>query len=281
MYVDILTYEFISPEENIVNYPLDWPAITEEVEDNSTPLKENYIRLSYQDYISYMTNEDRKLRYKTAAENFNNSKILRIYDIVDEVFLNLPLDKINFRQHLKKGIYLNKTVTMLKNGRPSYCVYDYEGTNYVRIRFEFLTNEHNLVTNKKTILGYYNKNDGVIEEFEITNETIDLTSMYGLQKAVKERFSARSYIFDEIKSYVNAVLLQVYSAQNKTYEEILTEGGNFWRDYDNEISSWCHIGGMSVLVDKLNQDTTYAFLSFPSGFPNMTIKDWIIDKITY
>jgi len=281
MYVDILTYEFISPEENIVNYPLDWPAITEEVEDNSTPLKENYIRLSYQDYISYMTNEDRKLRYKTAVEHFNNSKILRIYDIVDEVFLNLPLDKINFRQHLKKGIYLNKTVTMLKNGRPSYCIYDYEGTNYVRIRFEFLTNEYNLVTNKKTILGYYNKNDGVVEEFEITNETIDLTSMYGLQKAVKERFSARSYIFDEIKSYVNAVILQVYLQQGKEYEEVLLDGGNFWRDYSAEISSWCHIGGVSIISDKLNNETKYVFLDLPSGFSNMTLKEWIIDRISY
>ena len=281
MYVDILTYEFISPEENIVSYPLDWPAITEDVEDNSTPLKENYIRLSYQDYISYMTNEDRKLRYKTAVEHFNNSKILRIYDIVDEVFLNLPLDKINFRQHLKKGIYLNKTVTMLKNGRPSYCIYDYEGTNYVRIRFEFLTNEYNLVTNKKTILGYYNKNDGVVEEFEITNETIDLTSMYGLQKAVKERFSARSYIFDEIKSYVNAVILQVYLQQGKEYEEVLLDGGNFWRDYSAEISSWCHIGGVSIISDKLNNETKYVFLDLPSGFSNMTLKEWIIDRISY
>lgn len=281
MFIDMLTHEFIPEEQNFVGYPLDWPAYTEEVQDETKPIKPNYIRLTYDDYIAYIQDTDRKARYKAAVEQYNNNLILRIYDIVDNPFLSLPVDKINFRQHLKKNIYLNKTVTMLKNGRPSYCIYDYEGTKYVRIRFEFLTNEHNLVTNKKTILGYYNKNDGVVEEFDITNETIDLTSMYGLQKAVKERFSARSYIFDEIKSYVNAVLLQVYSAQNKTYEEILTEGGNFWRDYDNEISSWCHIGAMSLLVDKLNQDTTYSFLSFPSGFSNMTIKDWIIDRITY
>lgn len=280
MFIDMLTYEFV-PEENIVGYPLDWPAVTEEVQDETKPIKPNYIRLTYDDYIAYIEDADRKYRYKTAVEQYNNNLILRIYDIVDDPFLSLPLDKINFRQHLKKNIYLNKTVTMLKNGRPSYCIYDYEGTKYVRIRFDFSTNEHNLVTNKKIFLGFYNKNDTINEEFIITDENIDLTSMYGLQKAVKERYAARSYIFDEIKSYVNAVLLQVYTSQNKTYEEILTEGGNFWRDYDNEISSWCHIGGMSVLVNKLNQDTTYSFLNFPSGFPNMTVKDWIIDRIIY
>lgn len=280
MFIDMLTYEFV-PEENIVGYPLDWPAVTEEVQDETKPIKPNYIRLTYDDYIAYMQDADRKARYKAAVEQYNNNLILRIYDIVDDPFLSLPVDKINFRQHLKKNIYLNKTVTMLKNGRPSYCIYDYEGTKYVRIRFDFSTNEHNLVTNKKIFLGFYNKNDSINEEFIITDENIDLTNMYGLQKAVKERYAARSYIFDEIKSYVNAVLLQVYTSQNKTYEEILTEGGNFWRDYNNEISSWCHIGGMSVLVNKLNQDTTYSFLNFPSGFPNMTVKDWIIDRITY
>lgn len=170
---------------------------------------------------------------------------------------------------------------MLKNGRPSYCIYEYEGISYARIRFEFLTNAFNLVSNKKTWLGFYNLNGDIITEYLLTNEIIDLNSLYGLQKAVEERFQARSYIFDEIKSYINAVILQVYMSQGKTYEEVLVDGGNFWRDYNDEISSWCQIGGITIISDKLNSEIKYPFLDLPSGYPNMTLRQWTIDRITY
>lgn len=281
IYIDILTYEFADAGTNIANLPLDWPYQSKYIYDGATPVDQNWQRFTEQAYQNYVEDVDRLSRYNTALDYYNNSRQLRITNLIDDSFANLPTDKVDFRRHLKNGVYLNKIVEMLKNGRPSYCTYEYNGVNYARIRFEFNVNPFNLVYNKKTYLGFYNMNDHILEEYVLTNEATDLNSIYGLQKAVNERFSARSYIFDEIKSYVNAVLLQVYSAQNKTYEEILTEGGNFWRDYDNEISSWCHIGGMSVLVNKLNQDTTHSFLNFPSGFPNMTVKDWIIDRITY
>jgi len=139
----------------------------------------------------------------------------------------------------------------------------------------------NLVYNKKTYLGFFNLNGDITQEYILTNETTDLNTIYGLQKAVTERFEARSYIFDEIKSYVNAVILQVYMQQGKSYEEVLLDGGNFWRDYSAEISSWCHIGGITIISDKLNAETSYSFLDLPSGYPNMSLRQWIIDRITY
>lgn len=279
--IDILTYSNVPPGENPANLPLDWPYQTKYIYEDTQPIGDGWIRFTEQDYNNYITDEERVTRYTSALAYFNNSRQLRIESIVDDNFLTLPPEKIDFRRHLKDGIYLNKTVTMLKNGRPSYCIYDYNYTNYARIRFEFAPNQFNLITNKKTWLGFYDLNGNITKEYILTNETIDLTSIYGLQKAVNERFQARSYIFDEIKSYVNAVILQVYLQQGKEYEEVLLDGGNFWRDYSAEISSWCHIGGVSIISDKLNNETKYVFLDFPSGFSNMTIKEWIIDRISY
>ena len=244
-------------------------------------IEDNWVRLTEQGYEDYITDVDRVARYNTALAYSTNSITLRISSIIDDSFSTLPIDKIDFRRHLKEGIYLNKVVVMLKNGRPSYCTYEYDGTTYVRIRFEFTHNSFNLVTNKKAWLGFYNTNGDILHEYILTDETTDLSTLYGLQKSVNERYQARSYIFDEIKSYVNAVILQAYTQQGKSYEEVLVAGGNFWKDYSTEISSWCHIGGTSIISDKISTETKYEFLDLPSGYSDMTLREWIINRITY
>ena len=281
IYIDILTYEFADISENTANLPLDWPYQSKHVYDSTQLIEDNWVRLTEQGYEDYITDVDRVARYNTALAYSTNSITLRISSIIDDSFSTLPIDKIDFRRHLKEGIYLNKVVVMLKNGRPSYCTYEYDGTTYVRIRFEFTHNSFNLVTNKKTWLGFYNANGDVLHEYILTDETTDLSTLYGLQKAVNERYQARSYIFDEIKSYVNAVILQVYTQQGKSYEEVLAAGGNFWKDYSTEISSWCHIGGTSIISDKISTETKYEFLDLPSGYSDMTLREWIINRITY
>ena len=277
-FYDILTYAFT---ENTINLPLDWPAFMNTVSDVSTPIQPNWVRMSAEDYFAYVNDADRLARYSAALILYENQFILRITSIIDDNFINLPADKIDFRRHLKQGVYLNKVVTMLKNGRPNYCIYEANEVEYARIRFEFVTNAFNLVENKKSYLGFFDSNGNISQEYLLTDEINDLGTIYGLQKAVKERYKAREYIFDEIKSYINAIILQVYMQQGKTYEQVLLEGGSFWRDYSTEISSWCHIGGVSIITDKLTADTNYDFLDLPSGHQSMTIRQWIIDRITY
>lgn len=277
-FYDILTYQFT---ENPINLPSDWPAFMITVSDVETPLQENWIRMSAEDYFAYVNDADRLARYSAALTLYENQFILRITTIIDDNFINLPADKIDFRRHLKQGIYLNKIVTMLKNGRPNYCIYEADEVEYARIRFEFVTNAFNLVENKKTYLGFFDSNGNISQEYLLTDQVNDLASLYGLQKAVKERYKARAFIFDEIKSYINAIILQVYMQQGKTYEEVLQDGGSFWRDYSAEINSWCHIGGVSIITTKLNTEANYDFLDLPSGHLNMTIRQWIVDRITY
>jgi hypothetical protein len=99
--IDILTYSNVPTGENPANLPLDWPYQTKYIYEDTQPISEGWIRLTEQDYNNYITDEDRVARYTSALEYFNNSRQLRIESVVDDNFLTLPPEKIDFRRHLK------------------------------------------------------------------------------------------------------------------------------------------------------------------------------------
>lgn len=280
--VDIVGVEFLpySSSSNVNGYPTDWPKQARYVLSENEETLTSWVRVSQEAYDAHVSDGTRLQGYLNASLHAVRSKILRINSIIDDSFTYLRPEKLDFRRHLKNGVYLNKIVTMLDNGRPDYCLYDYEGELYARVRFEFEVNPYNLLVSKKSYLGYHNLNGDITVEYILTEEKNDLNSLYGLQKAVKERYSARKYIFDEIKSYVNVILLMNFSS-TMTYEEILMQGSLFWRDYSTAIDSWCNIGGTSIMTDKLNADTVYAFLDLPVNAQGVTLRQWIIHRITY
>lgn len=274
--IDVLLYQYTTNPQNL---PGDWPA---EVKGSgiNDPLDQDWIRMTDEDYNAYINDPDRVSRYNARLVEIEQENTLLITSIVDSRFSDLPPSKIDFRRHLQEGVYLDKTVTMAKNGRPVHCEYSYNGTTYVRVRFEFTTNAYNLLINKKTYLGYYNVIGTITTEYLLTDESNDISAIYGLQKAVSERYKARQYIFDEIKSFVNAVVLQAYLGIGKTHSEVLADGAAFWREYSTTIDSWCHIGDSAIIIDKLNADTNTIFLGIECA-PGITLKDWIVDRLTY
>lgn len=274
--IDILLYQYT---ENPQNLPDDWPAeVRGSVE--SDPLDTNWIRMTDENYLSYISDSIRVAALNARLVEIEQENTLKISSIVDSRFAELPASKIDFRRHLQDGVYLNKRVTMSKNGRPVDCIYHYNGTDYAKVRFEFTTNSFNLLTNKKTYLGYYNALGTITQEYLLTDESTNLSELYGLQKAVTERYKARQYIFDEIKSFVNAVILQVYTATGRTYQEVLTDGSIFWKEYSSTIDSWCHIGDSQIIINKIIADATTAFLDIEFT-PGVTLRAWIVDRLTY
>ncbi len=274
--IDILLYQYT---ENPQNLPDDWPAeVRGSVE--SDPLDPNWIRMTDENYLSYISDSIRVAALNARLVEIEQENTLKISSIVDSRFAELPTSKIDFRRHLQDGVYLNKRVTMSKNGRPVDCIYHYNGTDYAKVRFEFTTNSFNLLTNKKTYLGYHNALGTITQEYLLTDESNNLSELYGLQKAVTERYKARQYIFDEIKSFVNAVILQVYTATGRTYQEVLTDGSVFWKEYSSTIDSWCHIGDSQIIINKITADATTAFLDIEFT-PGVTLRAWIIDRLTY
>lgn len=274
--IDVLLYQYTTNPQNL---PGDWPA---EVRGSGVndPLEADWIRMTDEDYNIYINDPVRVNAYNTRLVEIEQENTLLITQIVDSRFYDLPPSKIDFRRHLQDGVYLDKSVTMAKNGRPNSCIYSYNGTNYAKIRFEFTTNSYNLLINKKTYLGYYNILGTITTEYLLTDETNDVSTIYGLQKAVSERYRAREYIFDEIKSFVNAVVLQAYLTIGKTYTEVLADGAAFWREYSTTIDSWCHIGDSAIIIDKLTADIDTGFLDIECA-PGISLRAWIIDRLTY
>ena len=136
MYIDFLTYQYVY---NPANLPGDWPAYTKEVINEADPIDENWQRLETSLFDAYMSDANRIATYEAALQYYNNSKQLKVTEYVDDRFIDLPPNKIDFRRHLKDGYVLNKTILMAANGRPVYALYKYEDAEIAKIKFEFET----------------------------------------------------------------------------------------------------------------------------------------------
>lgn len=276
-YTDFLTYQYV---DNPANLPNDWPAYTKTVVDTEEPIEENWQRMTDEDFASYISDVDRVSRFEAAQTFYQNSRILKITSLIDDRFVDLPPNKIDFRRHLKDGIVLTKTVIMADNGRPVRAEYTNGSDVIGRIQFDFSTNDYNLVTRRTEKLGYYNLNGDIVQDYIISDEVWDLTQTYYLAKAVNERHSARSKIFDEVKAYINVIMLQSYLTNGKTYQDVLSDGYNFWKEYSSDIDAWFHIGASGPFITRLAADTQFAFLDLPIN-ANNTIRQWIINRVTY
>ena len=277
MYIDFLTYQYV---DNPANLPSDWPAYTKEVINEEDPIDENWQRLEVSLFDAYMSDANRMAAYEAALQYYNNSKQLKVTEYVDDRFIDLPPNKIDFRRHLKDGYVLNKTILMAANGRPVYALYKYEDAEIAKIKFEFETNGFNLVTRRTEKLCYFDLNGNESQDYTISDETWDLSQTYYLAKALNERYAARCKIFDEIKAYINAVMLNTYLTQNLTYQDVLQDGYSFWKEYSSDIDAWLHIGASSPFTTRIENDTVFGFLNFQI-VDNLTIRDWIVQRVTY
>lgn len=73
--LDVLLWESV-PLRNTENMPLDWPVFSMEVE-STVPPNPPYIRMSFQDYDSYINDTDRRSRYEQAMSLSNQSENIR------------------------------------------------------------------------------------------------------------------------------------------------------------------------------------------------------------
>ena len=101
-----------------------------------------------------------------------------------------------------------------------------------------------------------------------------------MAKAINERYLARSIIFDEVKAYINALMLQEHLSTGKTYQDVLSDGYLFWKAYSSDIDAWFHIGADGPLGTRILNDTEFEFLDMEVT-PGITIRSWIINRISY
>lgn len=274
--------------------PLDWPWKQLSITENQ---KEEYLSHGWtiftpEEYRQYL--DDRQPKFDLWWANREAARYqsrLRVLDLVQDAFSNYHPAKIDFTIHLKPNVVLNKMVKMLKNGRPEKAEYFYGSEKICEIKFEFVVNEQNFVTERKELLGYVQGDGDVPAYYLIRHKIYDMSNFADKAEVVEERSYARQYIMKEIKSVINDVLGLYYIVMaapevRKTPQELWTMAGNFWTLYSSAIDSWYNTATWE-LKHMIETDTSVEFLNLivppqiSQDAEPKTVRQYIIDRITY
>jgi hypothetical protein len=262
--------------------PESWVWTQVEIPDNQKEAFEQsgFTVLSFEAFNGYKA--EHQIEYDQWANSFDQNRTgqeLRIMDLVQDQFLNLPPSKIDFRRHLKENVYLQKDVLALPNGRPQKALYRYNGEIIAEIEFVFEVNQFNLMTRRIEKLAYYKRNDATTEKWVIADDFYDASNPYHLREMMKERSEARSMIFEEIKAFLNGVFAAYYVPQGKTYAEILVIAGNLWNKFSTDIDSWVNVGSPKF-SQNITLDEDFPVLDFEIS-AGVTLRAWILNKVSY
>lgn len=282
---------FQNSPTNPDNWPGYWPARQAVIKDSEIQMyvQQNWTIFTPEEYEAYLATHQGSFDLWFANYAAGDvSKRIRVLDLVDDKFKGYHPSKIDFRLHLRADITLKKTVTMLKNGRPSKAEYSYEGEKIAEITFEFTADAFNFMTRRREILGYVSKDGNIYTTWAIADQSYVHTDPYQMRERVKERKDARENIFSEIKSKIDVFLAGYYLAQSPpwTYAQILTLGGEFWMAYSNRIDAWINTG-TPALKTSIQNDTEFDFfnLTMPAALigseTDMTVREYVTDRLTY
>jgi len=239
-----------------------------------------YSVLTYAEVIEYKASH--QVEFDTWNNGFDQAQQnekLRVIDLIEPVFANLPTSKIDFRRHLRPEVYLQKNILMLPNGRPQKALYSFNNILIAEIEFIFEVNAFNFMARRTEKLAYYKKSGLLSDKFVIADDVYNMNNPYHLREMMKERSEARSLIIEEVKAFLNGVLAQYYLPQGKTYPEILEIAGEFWDKYSTPIDSWISVGSPQFKT-LLTADVDFVFLSTPVA-AGVTVRSYILNKTSY
>lgn len=250
------------------NVPEDWAWLSQMIGDYEREQYENdnWIVLEENDFHAYLQNKNVQTK-------------LRVLDLVHEQFRTLHPSKIDFRRHLKPEVYLQKTVTMLPNGRPDKAMYTFNGVKIAEIQFVFEADALNFMKRRTEMLAYYKNDDSRGEQYAIADDVYDMAIPYHLRLVMQERSEARSSIIAEVKAFLNGALAQYYLPQGWTYPQILEVVGDFWNKYGEPINAWIAVASPRFR-DMLTEETEFEFLDVPVA-PGVTMKQYVLNKTQY
>jgi hypothetical protein len=96
-HIDVLLYQYVSADKNPYNIPSDWPYETIEVYNENQPIPFNYIRMSKNDYNTYITDSTRVANYQNIMAYVNTmtgieSNINKIVNLAAEFGRQIMLE---------------------------------------------------------------------------------------------------------------------------------------------------------------------------------------------
>lgn len=215
--------------------------------------------------------------------NEDDTSVYKIAQYIDVPFSDSKINLVDFTMHLKPNIALNKTTTMLPNGRPGINTYTYDGVVLAKIYFEFEEFD-GLVTRRKEILKYI-KNDGTESNpILIKEKSYDMSNLSDAGLVMKERITARTLIVDSLNLFILGVLSNYNPT--KTQPELIEMVIPYWDATNTIRRKYVDIAGTewktSLQAEDINNlpaDRTW--LAYIIDANNTTLLDYIISRINY
>lgn len=276
------TYDQAPVNTRPPSVPLEWVWSQLEIPENQAESFRlgGFKVMTEAEFKNYLDQRSGEFYLWANAYDFSKpGEVLRVLELVDDNYKSLPIQKIDFRLHLRSEVYLQKSVVMLANGRPQKALYTYNGQLIAEINFTFEVDAFNFMTRRIETLTYFKKSDMRLPSFVIYDQSFDRSNPYHLRQIMSERSEARSLIIEEIKAFLNGVLAAYYGPQGKTYVELLTMVGAFWAKYSNSIDAWINVGSPQFQYE-LTIDRELELLTVPVA-QGVTVKDYILSKTSY
>lgn len=270
----------LPPESRDPFVPLGWPMYLTALKAGEYPAP-GISRMTLDDLNILKNNLSHEYDELQASKQvFLATKKLRVMDLVAFEYRSNSPAKIDFTQHLKSGVNLEKRdVVMTKSGRPTLVRYYYQDVKIAELTFDFEVDGLNFMTRKIIRLGYFSIDDQVHDKYIIEDRKYNGTIAYQHQQQLEERTIGRQYIIDSLRADIDRMLTTAIS-QNPTASGVLSAMINsFWVEYNPHLSAFINAGG-TYLRSKFATDKTYPFLNSPVA-PGITVRMYIMDKLTY
>jgi hypothetical protein len=269
----------VSKRDNYI--PLGWPIGFKEVKPGQKT--SDGARILSNEQLETIKN-NLWSEYEILQQDYKNFIIndrLRVLDLVHEDFKNYHPSKIDFTKHLKDGVHLEKReVSMLKNGRPIKAVYYYGSLAIAEIAFSFEADAQNFMTRRTETLGYYSNNGHLHCSWVISDDFFARSLPYQHQKRLSERVEARKWIIESMMADIDTLTFSAAASSPETAAYLSAAINQIMVDYSAQIDTFVKTGGTFFRASILN-DTTHPILNTVVAPPNITMRMYIVDKLTY
>jgi hypothetical protein len=270
----------LPPETQDAYIPLDWPMYLKPLKGDEYP-PAGIARLSL-DELNELRN---KLwpEYEELQKNkqvFLSTRKLRVMDLVAFDFKTWHPSKIDFTKHLQTNIVLEKReVAMAKNGRPVSSTYYYGDTKIADISFVFESDYLGFMTRRIESLGYYTVDDQIHDWYVLWDEKFSRAVTYQHQKRLQERVEGRRWIVNSFMADIDAYTTGLIESNPSMAGSAGAAINQLLVDYVPQMETFINSGG-TYFRETIRNDTTHGFLSMPLA-PGVTVRSYIIDKLTY
>ena len=274
----------------------------------STELKDLIIGAQHENgtltlYLKHELEPAEETAMQDAVDNHdpNAYSDFRIMGLINDEFMNFPIENIDFKRHVRSDVVMEKKVSMLDNGRPEKSSYYFNDELIAEIHFVFETTPENLMTKRTEVLYYFRDNETKSEPITLKSKTYDLTDSYEGALVLKERIDARVTIVENLKAFLSGVIMQ---ATGQSLVPVINMIKPFWDECKIKREDFIELGTHDWVEYLSNIDLTttpYTFLAIPISAPAapiydedgeltneedvnkplITVRDYLVDKITY